>query len=332
MDRVPIVMAGLGPVGRLCARFASQRPELNIVGAADIDPDLAGRDLGELLGQAPLGVKVAPQLEQALKGREKGVVVLCTGSYLKDVAPQIVACLAAGWPVVSTCEQLAYPFGTAPEESRAIDEAARKAGLAVLGTGVNPGFTMDALPAFLSGVMVRVEAVLVERFQDASKRRLPFQRKIGAGLSLSEFQEQAAAGIIRHVGFAESVHLIAAAWGIALERLEEQVMPVMATRPLQSEFMEIEPGRVCGVNQLCQGFHKDRAVITLHLEAYFGHPEPKERVVIQGEPPLESVVQGGIFGDTATCAMAINAIAPVRMARPGLRTMLDVGLVAGRLR
>jgi 4-hydroxy-tetrahydrodipicolinate reductase len=85
------------------------------------------------------------------------------------------------------------------------------------------------------------------------------------------------------------------------------------------------------VNQVCQGFHRQRAVITLHLEAYFGHPEPRERIVLQGEPPLESVVPGGIFGDTATCAMAINGIASVRKARPGLRTMLDVGLVAARL-
>ncbi len=331
MSYIPVVMVGLGPMGQLCAKFAAQRPDLRIVAASDLDPEHVGRDLGQILGLADLGVKVIDRFQDALAGQEKGVVVLCTQSYLKDAAPQVTACLEAGWHVVSTCEQLAYPFQSAPGEAKAIDEAAQAAGRAVLGTGVNPGFAMDALPAFLSGVLNRVESVVIERFQDASKRRLPFQQKIGAGLSLDEFREKAAAGIIRHVGFAESAQLIAAAWGIELERLEEQVNPVMATRPLKSQFMEIAPGRACGVDQICQGFHRGQAVVTLHLEAYFGHPAPMERVRIQGEPPLEAVIPGGVFGDTATCAMTVNAIGRLVTAKPGLRTMLDVGVVSSRL-
>ncbi|MEW6262689.1 MAG: dihydrodipicolinate reductase [Thermodesulfobacteriota bacterium] len=331
MSAVPVVIAGLGPVGRLCAKFALRRPDLNMAAAVDINPEYSGRDLGEVLEVGRLGVTIEARLEQALARAEKGVVILCTGSYLESVAPQIMTCLQAGWRVVSTCEQLAYPFKSAPQASAQIDEAARKAGLAVLGTGVNPGFTMDALPALLTSVTSRVDSILVERFQDASLRRLPFQQKIGAGLTLAEFEDQVAEGRIRHVGFAESAELLAAALGVELEKIEERVWPVMAARELRSQFMEIKPGLVCGVNQVCQGFSRGRAVITLNLQAYFGHPDPKDRVFIQGEPSIESLIKGGVAGDSATCAITINAVPRLFQARPGLRTMLDVGLTSGRL-
>jgi 4-hydroxy-tetrahydrodipicolinate reductase len=331
MTTIPVAIVGLGPVGQLCAKFAIKQPNLNMTTAVDINPKYIGRDLGDILDLAPQGVKVQGSLAEALSGPEKGVVMLCTGSYLRTVTDQILACLNAGWRVVSTCEQLAWPFRSAAEDSARIDQAAKETGLAVLGTGVNPGFTMDALPAMLTSITSRVDSVLVERFQDASLRRLPFQQKIGAGLSLSDFEAKVASGVIRHVGFAESTQFLAEALGLKLDKIEERVWPVLATRRLVSPFMEILPGQACGVNQTCQGFKNGRAVITLNLQAYFGHPDPKDRVYIDGEPPIESVVKGGVFGDSATCAITVNAISRLAQAPAGLRTMLDVGLTSGRL-
>ncbi|MBW1713652.1 MAG: dihydrodipicolinate reductase, partial [Deltaproteobacteria bacterium] len=147
-------------------------------------------------------------------------------------------------------------------------------------------------------------------------------------LTLSEFEDKVKAGLIRHVGFEESIQLIAAAWGVKLSKIEERVLPVMATRPLESQFVKLSPGQVCGLNQIAQGFVNDKAVITLNLQAYFGHPHPQERILIQGQPPLEMVIPGGIPGDVATCAMTVNAISRVASAPAGLRTMLDVGLTS----
>jgi len=288
MNKIPVAIIGLGPVGQLAAKLAAQRPNLRLVAAADIAPEYINRDLGEILGLPPMGVAVKPTIEEALPtAGEPAVAIVCTGSWLKRIAPQIIACLNAGWNVVSTCEQLSYPFVSCPEESRLIDEKAKQKGLAVLGTGVNPGFAMDILPVFISGVCSRVHSVLIERFQDASLRRLPFQQKIGAGLDLAEFEKKVADMTIRHVGFSESVQLIAAAMGVSLDRIEERVYPVMATRALRSQFIEMAPGRVCGVDQICQGYQNGSAVITLHLQAYFGHPDPKDRTFIDGEPPLD---------------------------------------------
>ena len=329
METIPVVIIGLGPIGRLCAEIAMDRSDIQIAGAADINPELVGRDLADILGRGPNGLTVRDRIETALDDAGKGVAVLTTSSQMDRVADQIMVCLDKGFGVVTTCEEMGYPFITQPELSARIDQAAVSAGQAVLGTGVNPGFAMDALPVFLSGVMRRVESVVVERFQDASLRRKPFQEKIGAGLTLEEFRDKTAAGIIRHVGFRESIDFIASAWGINLEKVEEQVRPVMATSHLQSPFRSVPPGRVAGLDQIAQGFYKGRAVITLNLQAYFGHPHPKERIRVKGDPDLELLVPGGIAGDTATCAITVNAIPRVLTAKPGLRTMLDVGLPAG---
>jgi len=332
MNQIPVAIIGLGPVGQLIARLTAQRPNLRLAAAADIAPAYSGRDLGEILELPPLGVTVQPTIAEALHPADvTGVAIICTGSLLSRVTPQIIACLEAGWHVVSTCEQLSYPFQNCPGESRLIDEKARQKGLAVLGTGVNPGFAMDILPVFMSGTCARVNSVLIERFQDASLRRLPFQQKIGAGLDLAAFEKKVAELTIRHVGFSESVQMIAAALDIPLDRIEERVYPVMATRTLRSRFIEIAPGQVCGVDQFCQGYHGGRAVVTLHLEAYFGHPAPKDRTFIDGEPPLDVTVKGGFPGDTATCAMAVNAVKRIVNAPAGLRTMLDAGVVSSWL-
>jgi len=332
MNQIPVAIIGLGPVGQLIAKLTAQRPNLRLAAAADIAPAYSGRDLGEILELPPLGVTVQPTIAEALHPADvTGVAIICTGSLLSRVTPQIIACLEAGWHVVSTCEQLSYPFQNCPGESRLIDEKARQKGLAVLGTGVNPGFAMDILPVFMSGTCARVNSVLIERFQDASLRRLPFQQKIGAGLDLAAFEKKVAELTIRHVGFSESVQMIAAALDIPLDRIEERVYPVMATRTLRSRFIEIAPGQVCGVDQFCQGYHGGRAVVTLHLEAYFGHPDPKDRTFIDGEPPLDVTVKGGFPGDTATCAMAVNAVKRIVNAPAGLRTMLDAGVVSSWL-
>lgn len=329
-EKINICAIGLGPVGRFCAKIANERPDLELVAAVDVNPEIAGCDLGEILGQPHMGVRISGDMDEALSVAPKGVVVLCTTSILNKISEQIRECVKAGWHVVSTCEELAYPWRSAPQLAEAIDQWARDAGRCVLGTGVNPGFVMDALPTFITSACRRVDTILIERFQDASIRRLPFQQKIGAGLSLDDFEAKVANGIIRHVGFKESINMIADALGIELEKVQERVMPVMATRHLESEFTKIAPGMVCGVNQLAQGFNNGDALITLNLQAYFGHPQPRERIVVTGEPDVEMVIPGGVHGDIATCAMTVNAVYRVFSGKPGLRTMLDLGLTAGR--
>jgi 4-hydroxy-tetrahydrodipicolinate reductase len=324
---INFVQMGLGPIGQQIVRFALERPGIRLVAAVDTDPAKVGRDVGTLLDTDPLGVTVVAEGAAALSDPEAQVAVVATVSSVAAVEAQIQRCIERGKHVVSSTEELAHPWDTHPEVARRIDRTARAKGVTVLATGVNPGLVMDTLPLTLSGACRRVDAIHVQRHQDAALRRLPFQQKIGAGLAPEVFAERVAAGTIRHVGFTESIQMIARSLGWELERTEDRVTAVIAEAPVSSPFLRVAAGQAAGVRQVARGYRGARAVITLELEAFLGHPAPKDAVTIDGEPPLHSEVKGGINGDVATCAMVVNALPKVIAAAPGLKTMPEIATV-----
>jgi 4-hydroxy-tetrahydrodipicolinate reductase len=319
---IKVLHFGLGPIGAAVVRQVASRPGFRIVAAVDIDPAKAGRDLGEVAGVGrALKVKVSPDARKALKASKPDVVVLCTSSSLERVMPQMETILKAKVPIVSTTEELAYPAGANVKLARQLDRLARKAKAAVVGTGVNPGFVMDALPITLTGVCERVDAIRIDRIQDARVRRLPFQQKIGAGLTREQFQKKVDDGSVRHVGLTESISMIADALGWKLDRITDEIQPKMASETVKSEFLSVQPGLVCGIIQDGVGYRDGRAVITLHMEAYLGAPESYDSVRIEGSPALNTKIAGGVHGDVATASIVVNSIPKIVAAPPGLHTM-----------
>jgi 4-hydroxy-tetrahydrodipicolinate reductase len=327
MPNIKVMHFGLGPIGAAIVRQVAARPGFKIVGAIDIDPAKVGRDLGDVAGLPKrVGIKVSADAARALKAARADVVVLCTSSSLKKVAGQIETILKSKTAIVSTTEELSYPDYTHVRQGRQIDKLARKAKVAVLGTGVNPGFAMDALPIALTGVCERVDRITVHRVQDARIRRLPFQQKIGAGLTTEQFQKKVDDGSVRHVGLTESIAMIADAMGWTLDRITDDIQPKLAQVTISSEFLAVDPGYVCGLIQDGVGYRKNDAVIRLHMEAYLGAPESYDSVEIEGSPRISSKIAGGIHGDIATAAIVVNSIPKVLNATPGLHTMRDLAL------
>jgi hypothetical protein len=325
---IRVMHFGLGPIGVGVLRQVATRKGFKAVGGIDIDPAKVGKDLGEIAGlDRKLGVKVTDDAVAAIKKAKPDVVVLCTLSSLQAVMPQIETVLKLRVPIVSTTEEMAYPYYSNKKLAKKIDALAKKAKVAVVGTGVNPGFVMDALPIMLSGACERVDAIRIDRIQDASSRRLPFQKKIGSGLTVQQFQEKVAAGTVRHVGLTESVAMIADAFGWKMAKITDTIQPKVTERQVSSQFLTVEPGFVCGLIQDGIGYDKDgKALITLHMEAYLGAPESYDAVTIEGHPKLYSRVQGGFHGDVVTASITVNTIPKILAAPPGLRTMRDTSL------
>ena len=318
---------GLGPIGAGVVRQVAARKGFTIVGAVDIDPAKTGRDLGDVCGLGrKLKVKVTDDITRTIKSARPDVAVLCTSSSLKKVVSEFEAVLKLKVPIVSTTEELAYPVKSNRAAAKKIDAMAKRARVAVVGTGVNPGFTMDALPIALTAVCSRVDAIAVDRVQDARIRRLPFQKKIGAGLTSDQFMQKVEDGSVRHVGLAESITMIADAMGWKLDRVTDEIQPKIAAGRVTSQFLTVEPGFVCGLIQDGVGYRKGEPVITLHMEAYLGAPESYDAVRISGEPPLHMKIAGGVHGDIATASITVNSIPKVLQAAPGLRTMRDMAL------
>jgi len=308
-----IAQIGLGPIGRAMIDHITARPALKLVAAVDINPNLIGTRI--------TGVTVTEKLTV-----DADVAVVTTVSALDKCEPTLLAMIERGCHIVSTCEELSYPWKTQPAIAKRIDDAAKAAGVAVLGTGVNPGYLMDALPIVLTAPCKRVDAIRVERYQDAGKRREPFQRKVGAGMTTDAFDAHVALGKIRHVGLTESMHMIADRMGWTLTKTEDVIEPAIADREMTTEFLTVKQGDAAGVHQVGRAWVDDRLVIDLIFHAAVGTENPRERVVITGDPNIESNIPGGIHGDAATCNVVMSCTGLIPTARPGLRTMADFPL------
>lgn len=322
-----VMIMGLGPIGVGVARQLLARKNFKIVAAVDIDPAKVGKDLGEVLGAGSrIGVKVVADAAPAIRKAKPQVAVLCTSSSLKRVWPQIETVLKLKLPIVSTTEELSYPWYSNRALARKIDAAAKKAKVAVVGTGVNPGFAMDTLPITLTAICERVDSVRVDRVQDARIRRLPFQQKIGSGLTPEQFAEKVKDLTVRHVGLTESVAMIADALGWSLDRITDEIQPKIAEAPVESRFLKVAAGRVCGIVQDGLGYVGGEPRIALHMEAYLGAPATYDRVRVEGSPRLDVTADGGYHGDIATASITVNSIPAVLAARPGLQTMRSLAL------
>ena len=325
-----VIVIGLGPIGQSVLKLVAERPGLQLTGAVDIDPAKAGKDAGGVcaLGR-DTGVPVSASLREALDRSPADVALLCTGSYLEDVAPQIEEIVGAGLNIVSTCEELAYAKVHNPDLAVRLDRLARERGVRVLGAGVNPGFAFDALVMTLSATCRSVTGVRATRVLDAGKRRLPLQQKVGAGLSKEQFDELVAAGKVRHVGLLESLNLVADAFGWKLDRTEELTDGVIAERDVQTQYLSVKAGQVAGVKQIGRGYIGDRVAIELELQMYVGAPESFDAVRIEGDPGIDCLIRGGIAGDPATTALTVNLIGSLEHAPPGLVTMRDLSISYG---
>jgi len=328
MNTVKVALYGVGPIGSGIINLLSRKFWAQIVGAVDVDEEKVGKDLGEVVGLGRrIGVVISRDAHEVFERTSPDLVVHATSSYLPDVCSQILQCVNAKADVVSTSEELSYPYRKYPDLARKIDEGAKAQGVTVLGTGVNPGFVMDTLAVAMSGVCQTVESVAAERVVDTSKRRWQLQRKTGAGLGVEEFRRLVEEGKIKHVGLPESAMMIGAALGWNLESVEEEITPVVAEQRIRTSYVEVIEGMVAGVRQVARGITAGRERVVLDLRMYVGAKDPRDSIRIEGVPPIDLSIRGGVQGDQATAAIVVNSIPNIVAASPGLKTMIDLPIV-----
>jgi 2,4-diaminopentanoate dehydrogenase len=323
---INIVQLGIGALGKQVLQYLNERNGIHVTGVVDPNPELTGKDLSTFTKSESTGVLVSKSLDEALDNSigKPEVAVITTVSSISKLLSQVEAAAKAGLNIVSTCEELIYPWNQHPSEAKTIDEICKKNGVSCLGTGVNPGFLMDYLPAAFTSICQRVDSVTIERVQDASVRRVPFQQKIGAGLTHEEFEAKKKDGSLRHVGLPESVDLIAAAMGWKLDENRETLNPVIANTKITNGYKPIDQGMPAGVQQVGSGIINGEEVIKLIFRAAVGEEKSYDKIIIKGLPNVTTEIDGGINGDVATCAITVNAVRSVVNTTPGLKTMLDV--------
>lgn len=324
---VPVVVMGLGAIGQALVRAAAASTEVELIGAVDAAPSLAGGKLGALVGLPGLRLGISASLGEALRGRKGAVVLQATRSRLPEVLPTLLEIIRAGCHVVSTCEELAFPWLHHPEAAEQIERAAEKAQVTVLGTGVNPGFVMDRLVATLGLACGPVRHARVERWVDVGRRREALQRRVGVGLTEAEFFQRLEADALGHVGLVESAALCAVGLGMDCDDFEEEVAPVFAEEDLPGA-IPVPKGRVAGVSQTVIALEDGVERVRLELTLAVGIDAPVDRIVLDADPPVRMELAGGLEGDQATAHLVLNAAPRVTAADRGLLTVLE--LPAGR--
>lgn len=329
MEKVRTIHVGLGPIGRQIAQATLERGVAQPVAAADVAPDIAGRPLEEVLETPGSGAfAVSDSLGEAIAAAEAAggadALILATGSKIPAIMGQILAAIAGKLNVVSTSEELTFPWLRHADRAREIDSEAKRRGVTVVGTGINPGFLLDLLPILLCRPCRTVRSVTARRIVNVSLRRPQLQKKIGSGMSEEEYLALAADGAVGHVGLGESAAMLAAGLRWTYDSIQESIVPVIAQEACGTEHFAIQPGQVMGSHQVARISTREGKSIELVCRMTHGEPDPRDEVIIDGEPPVHLRIEGGIFGDTATAGCTVNILRQTVAAAPGLLTVKDL--------
>ena len=321
--KTKVVQFGLGKIGQEIVRLILERERFELIGAVDKDEDKIGRDVSELLNlETRTGVLVTDNQRNVL-GEMPDLAFHSTASGISRVQSQLESIMKAGTNVISTSEELSYPYLQARERAEKLDDTAKENGVTLFGTGVNPGFVMDLLPLTLSGIARKLDSINVKRVQNASVRRRALQAKVGVGLTEAEFDEN-----VRqkggHVGLIESLSLVATGLGWQLDEVEDWTEPVINEEQVETDYFLAGPGEVKGIDQTAVGRQDGKEKIRHNLQIYAGAPDPIDEITLKGVPDLTLKVEGGIHGDIATPAIAVNSSQKVLQESPGLLTVLEI--------
>jgi 4-hydroxy-tetrahydrodipicolinate reductase len=321
----------LGTIGSQVARLLLEhRRGVELVGAASKDEAQIGRPLQETLGLAGDGGPVVADSVEALIAEQPEAIVLATGSFLPDVIDDVLACAGAGVNVVSPCEELAFPFTRDPAMAKRIDEAARAGGATILGSGVNPGFIFDTLVATATGVAWDVTAIEGRRVVDTVEFGQNIHLRLGIGYTPEEFDAGHADGSIAgHVGFPESIQIVAERLGVRLDGpVEEKFEPLIAETPAPTKYGQVDAGRTEGFVQRATGRVNGedfiRYELLLHLRPREAGYEPADTFTIDGLHPVHLTLSPGMDAVLATSAELVNSLPGLLRAEPGLKTVKDL--------
>lgn len=316
--KLRVLHYGLGEIGTGIARESAATDRLLSVGAVDVSPAKVGKSLASLFGGEG-EVMVRGSLKEALADAG-GVDVAfhCAGSHIDAIEGQLLELIEADCNVVTTAEEVIWPYGSRDEAAARLDAAAKKHGVTLFAAGVNPGFLLDRLPTYLSSMTLGPTAVRGERLVDLSKRRTALRRKMGVGEDAAAVRERTRTFAIGHAGFPESVRYLAAALGWNVGEVEQTLEPVVAEVKVERAGEVVLPGQVLGLAHTARAVAPDGKEISFSLTMRLDCEEPFDQIEIDARPPVVVRFPIGLQGDLATLASAVNACAFVVTAPPGL--------------
>lgn len=332
MENIKVIMWGLGAMGSGMANYLLEKKGFQIVGAIDKDPGKISVDVGEIVGKEPIGVKCSDNEDEVLNV-PADIILIATSSFVQDVLPQVEKAAKKGLNIISIAEEMAYPWAQEPELSEKMEQLAKENNVTIMGTGINPGFILDLLVIALTGACARVDKIKAARVNDLSPFGPTVMQTQGVGTTPEEFEKGVADGsIVGHVGFPESIKMIADAIGWELDEIEENRKPIISNVDRETPHVQVKAGMVAGCNHVAWGRKDGKVLIEMeHPQQIHPHLEGQDTgdyVWIEGEPNINVANKPEVPGGIGTMAVTINMIPKVIQAEAGLVSMKDLPVPA----
>lgn len=330
MENIKIAIWGFGAMGAGMANMLGKKTGVDIVAVCDLHPERVGKSVGEILGiDKWTDVIIENDIEKALGKTKADLCLLATDSFTKGAYPKMKLILEKGINVITTAEEMAYPKAQEPQLTKELDEIAKANGVTVLGTGINPGLIMDLLVVCLTGCMEDVTHIEAKRVNSLSPFGETVMEEQGVGITVDEFNRRVAEDeLAGHVGFSESINMIADAIGWKVNRFEQQMKPILTTIDRKSPYGFAAAGNLAGINMTGQGYIDDEVKIDMihpqQIEPEMEGTHTGDYITLKGSPPVNMAITPEVDGGIGTIAMCVNMIPHVINARPGLKTMIDL--------
>jgi len=332
VENVKVVIWGFGAMGSGMARMLIKKKGVDIVGVCDRHADRVNKSIYDVLGvergDRP-EVIIKENVEEVITEKCADVALLATDSFTKNAFPRLKYVLEKKINVISTAEEMAYPQAQNPDLASELDKIARENGVSILGTGINPGLIMDLLVVVLTGCMTDVEHIEAKRVNSLSPFGHAVMEEQGVGITVEEFEKGVKDGTLAgHVGFTESIGMISDAIGWKLDKLEQQMAPIITNVDRKSKYGFAAAGNVAGVSMTGQGFVDGEVKIDMihpqQIEPEMVGTHTGDYITIKGTPEVNMSIKPEVEGGLGTIAMCVNMIPQVINAEPGLKTMIDL--------
>ena len=351
MDRkIRVVQYGAGKMSVYTMRYVYEKGG-EIVGAIDVNPDVIGKDIGEIMGCEPKGVKVvsAQEAEKVLKETKPDIAIVTTMSLLSDVEDALMLCAKVGVNAITTCEEAFYPWNSNPQLTKKIDETAKQTGCTITGSGYQDIYWGELITA-IAGSTQTIKKIKGSSSYNVEEYGIALAKAHGAGLSLEDFEKEVAQAdkisdaerqeIINAGNYAPSYMWNVNGWlcsklGLTVENQTQKCVPQTYKEDIQSSTlgMTVKAGMATGMSAVVTTTTKEGITIESECigKVYSKEDFDKNEWTIEGEPNTTLVINRPATVEL-TCATVVNRIPDVINSEPGYVTTEKMGELKYRVK
>ena len=344
MDRkIKVVQYGAGKMSVYTMRYVYEKGA-EIVGAIDVNPDVIGKDIGEIMGTENKGVKVVSieEAENMMKETKPDVAIVTTMSLISDVEDALMLCAKLGVNAITTCEEAFYPMNSNPSITKKIDDMAKQTGCTITGSGYQDIY-WGQLISSIAGSTQTIKKIKGSSSYNVEDYGIALAKAHGAGLSLEEFDKQVASvdrisdeerqGMIDKGEYLPSYMWNVNGWlcaklGLTVKSQTQKTVPQTHTEDIESSTlgMTVKSGMATGMSAVVTTQTEEGITIESECigKVYSKDDFDKNEWTVIGEPETTLVINRPATVEL-TCASVVNRIPDVINSKPGYVPTEEIG-------